>query len=512
VNPERWRKVREVLDAAIAVEPAERPALISKACAGDPALRAEVESLLASHESAGDFIEKPVYAVAPELLLDPAPDSLVGRRLGPYAVIEELGQGGMGVVYLAEDSRLGRRVALKALAPQFTLGEQHRERLRREARAAAALSNSGVATVYALEELDGILCIVSEYVQGDTLRTELSRGPLPPQLLLDTAIDLANTLAAAHEQGVIHRDLKPENVIRTGNGRVKILDFGLARFEKDEKDTETSGKRLTHAGTFLGTPAYASPEQLRGLDVDLRTDIFSLGVMLYELASGTHPFGGRDSISTIARILEKDPADLAELNSLSPPQLNPILCKCLSKAPKGRYASARDLALELERLRRGIVPTGPQPAPAAASAEISGSGALWWWQFHQVAAALAYYFLLYPLWRVRDWLGGISGSLIFFTALVAVGVAANLRLHLWFTSRYYPSELAGQLRKVALWQRGADFLFALLLTSAAAAIERIHAFWAALILGAAVACLISLLVMEPATRRAALGNNLKIDR
>jgi predicted Ser/Thr protein kinase len=431
---------------------------------------------------------------------------MIGREIGPYRVLEQLGKGGMGVVFLAEDTRLARKVALKVLAPQLTSGEAHRERLRREARAAAALAHPGVATVYSLEEFEGTLFIVSEYVRGEILRSELARGPLHTMLLLDTAVDISATLAAAHAHGVIHRDLKPENLIRTAEGKIKILDFGLARLEV-EVPAGQSEKKLTRAGTFVGTPAYASPEQLRGLEVDSRTDLFSLGVTLYELASGVHPFGGRDSISTVARILEKDPIDLTQLSPLSPARLDQIIRKCLDKSPDGRYASAHDLAIDLRRLRQEVEGARAQPSQPLAASVASGLGPLWWWQFHQVAVAVASYFLLYPLWRVREWIGGLSGSAIFFGALISVGIAANLRLHLWFTSRFYLSELAGQRRRALRWLRSSEMLFMVILVAAAGSIERIHAFWAALILGSATAYLVSFLAIEPATTRAALGDD-----
>ena len=505
MNPDTWRKIREVFEAAVDLDPAQRRAFVEEACVGDSAMRAEVESLLASHESTENFIDQPFYDAVPGLLRDFCPADLIGRRFGPYQVLGQLGEGGMGVVFLAEDTRLSRKVAMKALAPHLTSGEAHRERLRREARAAAALAHPGVATVYSLEEFDGILFIVSEYVRGETLKSELARGPLGTKLLLDAAVDIAGTLAAAHEQGVVHRDLKPENLIRTSEGKIKILDFGLARIGDEVHAGRVSEKKLTKAGTFLGTPAYASPEQLRGLEVDSRTDIFSLGVTLYELATGAHPFGGRDSISTVARILEKEPVDLTKLSPLSPRRLDQIIRKCLKKNPDERYLTARSLALDFEQLRQesgGI--TGQPARPSAAD---GGTGSLWWWQFHQVAAALTCYVLLYPLWLVRDWIGGLAGSAIFFVALVSVGTAANLRLHLWFTSRFYLAELAEQRRKVVRWMRSAEVLFILILIVAAGSIERIHAFWAALILGSAIAYLVSILAIEPATTRAALGSN-----
>ena len=391
MDPQRWRRIKEIFSAALELDPAERPVFLEASCAGDAALRAEVEALIAGHDAEGDFISKPVYEADPELFDRAAAESPVGRRLGPYLVVETLGLGGMGVVYLAEDTRLGRRVALKALAPQFTSQEQHRERLRREARAAAALAHPGVAAVYALEEFDGVLNIAREYVRGETLREELSRGPLPATVLLGTAVELAETLAATHEHGIIHRDLKPENVIRTPEGRVKILDFGLASILEPQGASLPTQARLTQAGTFLGTPSYASPEQLRGLKVDSRTDIFSLGVMLYELASGVHPFGGRDSISTIARILENEPAALARVCPLSPPGLDEILRRCLGKSPAERYGATRELAADLERLRRGSEGVGPPAGATPAPPRAAGPTAMWWWQFHQVFVGLGYY-------------------------------------------------------------------------------------------------------------------------
>jgi hypothetical protein len=504
VNPNTWRKIREVFETAVDLDPARRKSFLEEACAGDPVMRAEVESLLASHESTENFIDRPFFEAAPGLLRDFRPDDMIGREFGPYRVLGKLGEGGMGIVFLAEDTRLSRKVAMKALSPRLTSGEAHQERLRREARAAAALGHPGVATVYALEEFDGVLFIVSEYVRGETLRSELTRGPLETKRLLDTAVDIAGTLAAAHDQGVIHRDLKPENLMRTGDGKIKVLDFGLARIGDEAPAGRISGKKLTRAGTFLGTPAYASPEQLRGRDIDSRTDLFSLGVTLFELASGIHPFGGRDTISTVARILEKEPVDITQLSPLSPHRLDQIIRKCLQKNPGDRYATARGLVQDLDRLRQEIGEIQGSPArPAAAN---SGAISLWWWRFHQVTAALACYILLYPLWRVREWVGGLAGSAIFFAALISVGIAANLRLHLWFTSRFYLAELAEQRRKVVRWLRSSEVLFIMILVVAAGAIERIHAFWAALILGSAIAYLVSIFAIEPTTARAALGN------
>ena len=287
-----------------------------------------------------------------------------GRRLGPYRIIRKLGEGGMGVVHLAEDTRLGRRVAIKALPPRFTRDERRRRRLRREARAAASLTHPGIATVHALEEFDGALCIVSEYVAGETLRQELAAGPLPPADLLDTAIAIARALAAAHEGNVLHRDLKPENVIRvrdTGieDAGVKIVDFGLARFG-DPEAAAASATQLTAPGAMLGTPGYMAPEQIRGEPVDFRADIFAFGVLLFELATGSHPFTSATPVSTVARVLEATPPDLRQLAPACPAALAAVIRRCLQKDPAQRYAATRELVDDLAGARRT-----PAESPAA---------------------------------------------------------------------------------------------------------------------------------------------------
>ncbi len=432
-----------------------------------------------------------------DTLLQPAPE----RRVGPYHLLEKLGQGGMGVVYLAEDTRLGRRVAIKALAPHLAGDERHRTRLRREARAAAALGHPGIATVYALEDFQGTLLIVSEYVPGETLRAEISRGPLPLPKFLQTAVELAETLAATHEQGIIHRDLKPHNVIRMPSGRLKILDFGLARLEDHQEGLTATHTQLTEVGAFLGTPAYSSPEQLRGSEIDFRTDIFSLGVMLFELATGIHPFGDRNSPSTISRILEGEPPDPLQVAPHLPKGLERILKRCLHKDPAARYGSMQELAMDLKRLALdlsggGTGSVGVKPGRATP---------VWWWQFHQAAVGFAAYGMLYPLWVVREWTPPWLGMFIFFASVASVAVFANIRLHLWFTSRFYPDQLAMQRRRVRRLQQSSEIVFIALLTVAALAILSSHAFWGALLLGSAVALAVGRWVIEPVSSRAAFG-------
>lgn len=509
MNPERWQQLRKLFQAAIEQDPARRAAFLDGACVGDPALREEVEALLANYDSKDSFLEKPAYESAAELFDSDAGDSLVGRHLGQYVVTQKIGRGGMGIVYLAEDTRLDRLVAIKALAPQYTREAQHRERLRREARAAARLTHPGIATVYALEEFDDNLYIVYEYVRGVTLRDELAKGPMPTSSVLDIGVKAASALAAAHEQGVIHRDLKPDNMMRTDDGGIKILDFGLARIRAQQPRSSHSS-RLTEAGAFVGTPAYSAPERLLGAEVDFRTDIFSFGVLLYELTSGIHPFVGSDSFAMIARILEAEPADLAQICSSCPPELDRIIRRCLCKDPEQRYETTRELLADLEALMRDLAVSSADPQvdrarSSAAKKRSTRRAPMWWWQFHQACAGIGYYLMLYPLWQAKQWTPGILGSLLFFPALVAVGISANLRFHLWFSSQFYPAELPEQLRRTERWIRWSDVLFALLLLVGAVVVHDSHATVATLLVAVAVGSSVAFTLIEPATARAALG-------
>jgi serine/threonine protein kinase len=492
LNPERWQQLKRLVEAALEKDISVRSAFLDEACGQDEGLRKEVELLLDGYRQ-DDFLEKPAHEAVPELFQSEVEDTLVGKWLGAYEVTGKIGHGGMGIVYLARDHRLDRPVAIKMLAPKYTSNLQFRERLKREARAAAKLSHPGIATVYALEQFDDALYMVSEYVRGETLLKLIESGPVPVSQLIDIAIQLSGALAAAHEQGIIHRDLKPENVIRTESGAIKILDFGLARLET--KMDLDPGTRITRIGMFLGTPAYASPEQLLGSEVDRRTDIFSFGVILYELAIGRHPFIGTDSMSTVARILEAEVPDLTHINPSIPKALDKLTRRCLKKKPEDRYRDARALQKELAQLsvQRKIV-------PAARS-----SSAIWWWQFHQAFAGFGYYAMLYPLWVVKKSFLGIEGSLYFFPGVVAVGVAANLRLHLWFTSRFFLSEFHAQRQRVFRWIRWADWLFVIMLVISAIRIHTVHAVYATILLGAAMGSLVGFSLIEPTTTRAAWG-------
>ncbi len=541
MDPDRWRHINDVFHAVLEHDAGARDTFLESACGDDAALRREVESLLRSHAEADDFIETPAYEAGAELLhgnpvegLSPAAKALIGRQIGPYAIQESLGYGGMGVVYLAEDTRLNRKVAIKALAEHLGCDERSRERLRREAKAAAALSHQGIATVFALEEFDDHLYIVYEYAEGQTLREEMDDGPLTGALLLDTALAIGRALEAAHALGIVHRDLKPENIIRTRDGGIKILDFGLASFPASPLAEAHSGEgeiRLTLPGMLLGTPSYMAPEQLKGRDVDFRADLFAFGVLLYEMASGIHPFEGDDPASTIARILEVEPLDLSEQVQVDPPEIEPVLRRLLRKLPEERYAATSDLIADLERIaevesaqasgesgeqaatgdRRASSASGEPGEPGVHAgggiAATLGHDAFWWWRFHQFAIAVAYGATLYGLWWAKEWtVGGgreLGGALLFYAGVALVIVAGILRLHLAFAARYYPGELRRQLRRSMRWIRPAEFFYAALLFGGAVLIGRSNSLVSALLVATASGFLVFSRVIEPTTARAA---------
>jgi serine/threonine-protein kinase len=497
VNPDHWLQIKTLFAEAAAKPAQARDAFLETACGGDIELRKEIENLLAE-DRADNFLEEPVYAAAPRLFENgPAAEkeisaNLTGKTLGPYKIMSELGRGGMGVVYLGHDTRLDRKAAVKLISPHAIYDARLYDRLRAEARAVGKLTHPGIAAVYALEECEAGLYAAFEYVPGHTLRELLSDGALPFSKVIDLAIQAAEALSAAHAQGIVHRDLKPENIMLTDSGRVKILDFGLAGIEA----AGGAGTGLTKTGAFLGTPAYASPEQLLGQPVNYASDIFSLGVLLYELATGRHPFGGSDSIVTIARVLQGDFEDASSANDAVPQAFDRITRRCLHKNPDERYGGMNDLLADLRVFSSSGVPEPPRRVRAAK--------ALFWWRFHQAVAGFGYYGMLYPLWRVKEWQGGIEGSLLFFPALVAVGIAANLRLHLWFTSCFYLSNLKEQHRNVAVWIRRADWVFAIMLAVTALRIHTLHAIIATLLMGAAIGALAAFYWVEPSTAKAAM--------
>ena len=352
VDPERWRRIEILLDQALDLPSDERDVLLDTACAGDPGLRAEVELLLAADAEAGAFLGAPVGEYAPELLADASgeeegEEDLAGHQLGPYRLLREIGGGGMGMVYEAEDTRLGRRVAVKLLPPEYSRDRRAKERFLREARAAAKVDHPNLCTVHDVGETDGRLYIILPLYEGETLRERLRRGPLPLAEARKVAIQVAQGLERAHEAGIVHRDIKPANVMLTRRGEVKILDFGIARLEGDAAS-------ITRTGASWGTPAYMSPEQARGEPVDGRTDLWSLGVMLYEMVAGRRPFGGESLEAVVSAILTKEPEPLGRVRPEVPPELARVVERALAKDPAERYASSAEVLADLEMRRARV--------------------------------------------------------------------------------------------------------------------------------------------------------------
>jgi serine/threonine-protein kinase len=471
---ERWQRVGALFDRALASPAGDRHLLVRQS--DEPRdVQDEVLAMLAAHEVSDGFLEPPA-------LLQP------GAQVGSYRIERIIGRGGMGVVYLAHDVRLHRRVALKSLPPHLFRDPKMHARLKQEARAAAALSHPSIATVFALEEIGDQLFIASEYLEGRTLRAEINAASLDTARVLSIASDIGKALAAAHERGIVHRDLKPENIILTTSGTVKVVDFGLAQFDVAAEDL-ASVTRLTDPGTMAGTPPYMAPEQLLGQPTSPRTDQFAFGVLLYELMTGRHPFGSGPLPATIAKVLadELEPAPLDE-------RVWTVIRRATAKRPEDRFASMTELLTALNAT----------PSANDTTATIgNGPGRNRdWWATHQLIVALAYWAMVWPAWVVHRWTG-TYGVLLFLGTLVIVIVGANIRLHLWFTSRTYPSELAEQRAHVAQWVRGADILFAVIMIATGLAIADGHTGWSALLISFGIGAAVAFTIIEPATARAA---------
>src|SRR5213080_723813 len=357
MTPERWQQLKQIFQSALERNPAERSAFLNQACADDPALRSQVESLIASHDQAGDSIEAMAAEAATEILGDDQAGSIVGKQIGHYQVVSCIGRGGMGEVFLAHDTSLGRKVALKLLRSDFTRNEERLRRFQQEARAASALNHPNILTIHEIGQDGSLNFMATEYVEGETLRQHLSRARLTVGQTLDVAVQVASALAAAHQAGIIHRDIKPENIMVRTDGNVKVLDFGLAKLT-DPKTIDTAAPTLpqveTQPGVVMGTFSYMSPEQARGLAVDARTDIWSLGVMIYEMAAGRQPFEGETASDVLSLILQKEPLPLAHSWPEVPAELERIVRKALRKDREERYQTIKDLLIDLRNLRKEL--------------------------------------------------------------------------------------------------------------------------------------------------------------
>src|SRR5579864_421982 len=357
MKPEVWRRVEELCQRALELDETRRAEFLESAYGGDNELRREVESLLAHEKKAEQFIESPALEVAGKILANQASKetwkNVIGSTVSHYRVIEKLGGGGMGIVYKAEDTDLGRLVALKFLPDDVAHDSQTLSRFQREAKAASALNHPNIVTIYELGNLNGTPYIAMEMIGGETLRALICSGAVPFRKAITIAAQVADALAKAHDTGLVHRDLKPENLMVTHDGAAKILDFGLAKLRDHPPDSEsaTLANPLTDPGTVMGTVGYMSPEQANGGTVDFRSDQFSFGAVLYEMVNGSPAFPGRGRAEVMAAILRDQPELLHSAKLQAPAPFFWVLERCLAKDPNQRYASTRDLARDLATVR-----------------------------------------------------------------------------------------------------------------------------------------------------------------
>ena len=486
MTPQRWSQIKAVFNGALEQPPDARTAWLRRDCGNDAALLADAERLLHSFDTLGGFLDQPAQVAPEDVAETMLPEGDIegagwraGDRVGEFEIVRPIGRGGMGVVYLATDRRLHRNVALKSLPAALAGNPELRERLKREARAAATITDPAVATVYSLEEVEGHLLLASEYLDGRTLRSVVDDGPIDVATARQIALHVARGLRAAHDAGVIHRDLKPENIVVGPGGTAKIVDFGIAWLESP---TGTHHTKLTREGAVIGTPAYMAPEQLMGGTPDARTDIFAFGVILAEMLSGRHP-------------LVTPASDSAATRDTLARQLKVVADHARHPDPKRRFGSALELLAVLEGL--------PQSTGAAAAPPVSGDApARFWWEFHQGAAAVSYAVMIWPAWLAREQIGGLEARGFFIATAVAALMASMLRLHLWFMSRQHARELAWARRRSAPFIRVADVMLVVSLVIGAGLVAAQSSLDVVLLV-LAVGVAITFAFIEPSTARAA---------
>ena len=378
---DRTKRVEDIFQSAVDHSPDGRTAYLDEVCNGDAQLRREVESMISSYESAGSFMDKPAIEVDARVLAEAGTTSQVGQQLAHYKILKEIGRGGMGEVYLAEDTKLGRRVALKLLPAYFTKDEQRVRRFQQEARAASALNHPNILTIYEIGQTDAIYFIATEFIEGETLRQRLCHSTVPLREALEIATQTASARAAAHQAGLVHRDIKPENIMLRPDGLVKVLDFGLVKLTEDPGAVDTTLptqlKVDTNPGMVMGTASYMSPEQARGSAVDARTDGWSLGVVLYEIIAGRIPFEGSNSNEILASILsDKQALPLARYTRDVPPELERIVEKAVSKNRDERYQTSKDLLIDLKKLKQKLEIEAELERSGHPAGRVSGSSSV----------------------------------------------------------------------------------------------------------------------------------------
>ncbi len=361
--PENWRQVEEVFQQALDQPEQERARYVEDLCADDDLLKRETISLLDAYEAATDFFEQPAIARDAQVLIDDGFDLQAGRTIGPYTIVRRLGGGGMGEVYLADDQRLGRAVALKILPEYFAADTARLNRFQREARAASALNHPNILTIHEVGEHDQVHYIATEFIDGLTLRELIKSEELTLTETLEIVEQVASALDAAHRAGIVHRDVKPENIMRRADGLVKILDFGIAKLVEPAGRSVTNSSSSpvqTEIGVVMGTVEYMSPEQARGLVVDQRTDIWSLGVVLYEVVTGRLPFSGPTRMDAMVAILEREPLAVESVTATPDAAgVQRVITKALRKKPEHRYQTAGELSAELSNVRQRLAESPP---------------------------------------------------------------------------------------------------------------------------------------------------------
>jgi serine/threonine protein kinase len=409
--------VKEVFEAALGHAPQERPAFLDQACGGDELLCSEVESLLSSYEQEKSFMETPAAALAAQSLVKEESAALVGQQLGHFQIVREIGRGGMGVVYLAQDVSLDRPVALKLLPKHLTSDPNRLRRFEREARAASALNHHNILTIYEIAQLEGLHSIATEFIDGVTLRERIKCKDLELSETLNIAEQIASALAAAHEAGIVHRDIKPENVMLRRDGYVKVLDFGLAKLTEQQtvkRVNELAATAVANTDTgIMGTVGYMSPEQARGESVDHRTDIFSLGVLIYEMVTGQIPFATKTAGNVVGPIPEQEPPSLANYLPEAPAELQQIVNKALRTKKEERYQTIADFLIDLRRVRSGRTPNSyfrRRLVLLAATLTLIVGGLLWFYGARQTAKSLLPPMKVVPFtsYAGSEWLGAFS--------------------------------------------------------------------------------------------------------